>query len=193
MQLDFSKLNTATTEARQKALERDFIATDNEEHIEAITEPKTATESPRKAPEQIETEEAVKDKMTVISVSNLAEARELQKALEAGISTDTDKLDLFLQAVKVVGLLTGDNTYYERIREKAISVYGEGQLEQIPLEWRLQDIQTALKKMRASLKRKTLKPDTIASITEAIKEHEAKEQELKSLIADASQLTLNIR
>lgn len=189
MALDFTVLDALPKVTAQKALEEDFKTIDEEEPTEALEGLEMAFTG---LTEGTATEEEVEDPvegLKVVALGDIKKSRELQEGIVRGIREGVPEYTLLLQAVEAVALLTGEDSYYKQIREDLIAIHGDGLQNQLPLEWQLEDIKTGLRKMKASLKRKTLKPETRQRIEEAVKVYEARGKEVAEAIADASQLT----
>ena len=86
--------------------------------------------------------------------------------------------------------MTGDKLFYRLIEKDLKAIYGEAFLDDIPLEWELQEVETRLGRLREAYKRETTSPDSKQRIETAIREHEAQVTTLKGLLERASKTEL---
>lgn len=193
MNINFSRLDKLQSTGQENALKQPFEAVDNKNSVD---NEKTLKTSNRVLTEGItpnkQTDETT-GKLKLVSYENIEKSRRLQREIVSGVRAGTPETILLLKAVEAIVALTGEEKYYTEIRADLEAIHGEGLGVQIPLEWALADIQEELGKLRTAVKRKKIKQETKARITTAIVEHEAREQEIKKQIVEASQITLKLR
>lgn len=193
MSLDFSLLDALPQKTAQKAIEEDFKDLDEEIPTDTLKGLKMASTGLTEGiAKEDHVEEAVEG-LKVVALGDIRKSRELQASIVQGIKAGVPEYTLLLQAVEAIALLTGEKEYYSQIRESILTIHGEGLEKQLPLEWLLQDIQEDLKKIRATLKRKNLKPDTRRELEEAVIAHELREKEVQAKLDEARQLKLDFR
>lgn len=193
MSLDFSILDALPKQTAQKALEEDFKDLDEEIPADTLKGLKKAyTGLTEGIAEKDPVEEAVEG-LKVVALGDIKKSRELQASIVQGIKAGVPEYTLLLQAVEAIALLTGEKEYYNQIRESILTIHGEGLERQLPLEWLLQDIQEDLKKLRATLKRKTLKPETRRQLEEAVTAQALREKEVQAKLDEARQQKLDLR
>lgn len=128
--------------------------------------------------------------LKILPLQNIRESEQLQRDIIEGLRAGSSVYSLFLQAVKAISLLTGEEAYYSQIREDLIAVHGEGLEKPQPLKMALDDTQRELKRLGAVLKRKNLRPETRKALQEALTAHRDREAQLKEAIDRTAQLTL---
>lgn len=130
------------------------------------------------------------EELKILPLQNIRESEQLQRDIVEGLRAGEPVYSLFLQAVKAIALLTGEEAYYTQIRELVAAVHGEGLEKPQPLRMALEDTQRKLKKLGAVLKRKNLTPETRKALQEALTAHRDREAQLKEAIDRTAQLTI---
>ena len=103
---------------------------------------------------------------------------ELLKGIQRGEGIYT----LFLQAVEIIGLMTGDTVIHNQAAEDIKSIYGVGLLERQPLQMELDEIRQRLDKLTEATERAGQPDDTLMRIYNAIAQHKTREQQIESLM-----------
>ena len=99
-----------------------------------------------------------------------------------GIKQGENIYNLFLQAVNIIGLMTGDTVIHNQAAEDIKSIYGVGLLERQPLELELSEIRQRLEKLSAAIERKGEPDDSLRRIYNAITQHKTREQQIEDLM-----------
>ena len=103
---------------------------------------------------------------------------ELLKGIQRGEGIYT----LFLQAIEIIGLMTGDTVIHTQAAEDIKSIYGVGLLERQPLELELSKIRQRLGKLTEATERADQPDDTLMRIYNAIAQHKARERQIEDLM-----------
>lgn len=103
---------------------------------------------------------------------------EILKGARAGESTQL----LLLKAVECISCMTGDKLFYEQVRKDLKLIYGEVFLEEIPLEWELEEVQERLQKLNEALKM-DMDTDARQRVQSAIRSHEERVARLTELLS----------
>lgn len=97
-----------------------------------------------------------------------ASREEILRGLQAGQAVET----LFLQAVEVIGCMTGDADFPRRIREGLLTVYGTGFAEDRARRMQREAVQERLQRLTEAAGREA-DPDERQRMKNAIKAHQA--------------------
>ncbi len=113
---------------------------------------------------------------------NIKESETLQTELLKGVKAGEATHTLLLKACKAISLMTGNKVFYNQIEADIKAIYGEGLLEQIPLEWELDEVRERKAKLEEAYKREETSTDAKERIGRAIKAHEERANYLSSLL-----------
>lgn len=116
---------------------------------------------------------------------NIRRSEELRTEILKGMKKGEQVQYLFLQAVECISSMTGDKAFFNQIEAELLAIYGEGLLNKIPLEWKLQETEDRLNKLREACSRDATSPDSKKRIEQAIREHELEIVTLKELLTKA--------
>lgn len=173
MELDFSGLfdapETVDKESKEKAWQ-DAKAT--------LQSPAAAAEGKQQAASLLiahrEKREAQKRTLEVYAdyQGNIRRAAEGRTALLKGIREGQSLCTLLLQAVGIIGAMTGDEDYPQRVRAELLAVYGAGFAEPEPHRMELQAVTDRLERLTEAARRET-DPGELQRINGAIKAHRA--------------------
>lgn len=122
--------------------------------------------------------------------TNIRRSGELRTDILKGVKAGEPVHTLLLKAVEYISNMTGDKLFYSQIEKDLKAIYGEAFLDDIPLEWELDEVKTRLDRLREAYKRETTDTDSKHRIETAIKEHEEKIATLKRLLERANKNTL---
>lgn len=89
---------------------------------------------------------------------------------------------LFLQAVEVISLMTGDQGFATSIRNNLDAVYGIGLQDPDVQSMRLQEITGRLERLKEAVKREDIKKDNQEKIKNAIRQHEEQADEIRAAL-----------
>lgn len=128
-----------------------------------------------------------------------AQQQSIQKAgylnsdLLRGIKRGESIYKLFLQAVEIIGLLTGDTTMHSQASEDIKAIYGMGFLEPYPVQMELDEIRQRLSKLSEAIKQPGQPDDTLKRIYSAIEYHRQREMQIENLMqpSDTRQIQKN--
>jgi hypothetical protein len=115
---------------------------------------------------------------------NIQKAGQYTTELLKGIKQGESIYNLFLQAVNIIGLMTGDTVIHSQAAEDLKAIYGEGLLQPEPLIIELQEIRQRLEKLSAAISREDQPDDTLRRIYAAIAQHKTREQQIMGLIGE---------
>lgn len=104
-----------------------------------------------------------------------------------GIQRGEDIYKLFLQAIEIIGLMTGDTVIHKQAAEDIKTIYGVGLLEPYPLQLELSEIRQRLGKLTEATERADQPDDTLKRIYNAIAQHKTRERQIESLIERGEQ------
>lgn len=202
LKLDFTGLNklalheaqkdfTDAPEAPETALEEPLRGKPIEIALEALKGLKKSQEAPQK--QRVEQKALIsltrekEDRQRTLEAyrdyqNNIKKAGSLRTDILKGVQTGEPAQTLLLKAVECISCMTGDRLFYTQIAEDLKAVYGEAFLEEIPLEWELEEVEERLEKMKEALARETTEPDAKDRIKRAIRKHEEKRTQLKELL-----------
>ena len=110
---------------------------------------------------------------------NIKKAGDLIPEITKGILTADNPLTLLLKAIKCIGLMTGNNAFYDQSIQDIKAVYGIGLHDPQAIEIELQEIDSRLAKFWAAIK--DAAPEEQKSLEQAIKAHEQRIEYLKEL------------
>jgi len=162
------------------ALKLDFTGLNNIALKEAQRDFKTAleaTEEPTRGKPCQPIENAYKEYQ-----SNIRKSGSLRTDILKGVQAGEPAQKLLLKAVECISRMTGDTLFYSQIEKDLKAIYGDAFLEEIPLEWELEEVETRLEKLKEALARETTEPDAKDRIKRAIRKHEEKQTEIKELL-----------
>ena len=106
------------------------------------------------------------------------EAGSLRNDILKGVRSGEGIYSLFLKAVKVIALTTGNSLYYDQIEQDLLAIYGAGLHEQEPLQIEKEATQKRLEKLLEAEKTET-QADTRERIQAAIRAHRKRIEELE--------------
>lgn len=181
MELDFSGLFGAPGTADKEGKEET-----RQDAKDAPQSPTAATEQKQQAASLLtahkEKQEAQKRALEVYAdyQSNIRRAAEGRTALLKGIQEGQSLCTLLLQAVEIIGAMTGDEDYPQRIRAELLAVYGAGFAEPEPHRMELQAVTARLERLTEAARRET-DPGELQRINGAIKAHRAALDRLNSM------------
>lgn len=181
MELDFSGLFGAPETADKEGKEET-----RQDAKDAPQSPAAATEEKRQAASLLtahrEKQEAQKRAIEVYAdyQGNIRRAAEGRTALLKGIQEGQSLCTLLLQAVEIIGAMTGDEDYPQRIRAELLAVYGAGFAEPEPHRMELQAVTARLERLTEAARRET-DPGELQRINGAIKAHRAALDRLNSM------------
>lgn len=113
---------------------------------------------------------------------NIRKSGSLRTDILKGVQAGEPAQKLLLKAVECISRMTGDTLFYSQIEKDLKAIYGDAFLEEIPLEWELEEVETRLGKLREALERETTEADAKDRIKRAIRKHEEKRTEIKALL-----------
>ena len=134
----------------------------------------------------------VTDGNTIISLHNLEEVKELKEELIGDIAKHEAAAKIVMKALRALALLDGDEDFFLQARKEIIDVWGNGYNEELPLQWKLEDIEADLRTLYRNSKRKTIDADTRMKLTAAIKDKEAQAEDVRQIIEEERQQKLKL-
>lgn len=99
-----------------------------------------------------------------------------------GIQRGENIYKLFLQAIEIIGLMTGDTVIHNQAAEDIKTVFGVGLLEPYPLQMELEEIRQRINKLSEATERADQLDDSLKRIYNAIAQHKTRERQIESLI-----------
>lgn len=115
---------------------------------------------------------------------NRRESSQLQAEILKGARAGEDIYSLFLKACKAVSLMTSTELFYRQIEGDIREIYGQGLLEQHPLQIELQQAKKRLQRLEEAQDR-SIDPMPKERIQRAIKAHETKIAYIEDLLQRA--------
>lgn len=110
---------------------------------------------------------------------NIKKAGDLIPEITKGILAAENPLALLLKAIKCIGIMTGNNAFYDQSIQDIKAVYGIGLHDPQAVEIELQETDSRLAKLWAAINSAT--PEEQKNIERAIKAHERRIEYLKTL------------
>ena len=110
---------------------------------------------------------------------NIKKAGDLIPEITKGILAADNPLTLLLKAIKCIGLMTGNNAFYNQSLTDIKAVYGIGLHDPQAIEIELQETDSRLAKLWAAINDAT--PEEQKNLERAIKAHEQRIEYLKKL------------
>lgn len=110
-------------------------------------------------------------------------AQELRIKLSDSINAGKPPLEIILEVAKLVGELSGEDSYYETIREQILSVYGLALGDKFILEDELAEVRARLEKISAAYENPDFTEEEHIRIGYALENHKkeiARLEQLKS-------------
>lgn len=200
LKLDFTGLNNIALKEAQRDFKTALEATEEstrgkpcqpiENALEVLKGLKTAPEAPETAIEgkalisltrEKEERQRIADAYKEYQ-SNIRKSGSLRTDILKGVQAGEPAQKLLLKAVECISRMTGDTLFYSQIEKDLKAIYGDAFLEEIPLEWELEEVETRLEKLKEALARETTEPDAKDRIKRAIRKHEEKQTEIKELL-----------
>lgn len=135
----------------------------------------------RKQREKLENErkakEIIKEQSRVVRDGSMLQAEIMKGLLEGkGIGL------LFLKALELVELLTGERSFPQQAKDCYLDIYGEGLLQEEPLKDKLASARRRLRKLTKAAERPEFEEGEKRRILRAIEAHKADIERLKGLI-----------
>ena len=111
-------------------------------------------------------------------------AQELRIKLSESVNAGKPPLEIILELAKLVGELSGEDSYYETIREQILSVYGLALGDKFILDDELAQVKTRLEKISAAYENPAFTEEEHIRIGYALEAHKKEIARLESLKAD---------
>lgn len=108
-------------------------------------------------------------------------AQELRIKLSDSINAGKPPLEIILEVAKLVGELSGEDSYYETIREQILSVYGLALGDKFILEDELAEVRTRLEKISAAYENPDFTEEEHIRIGYALENHKKEIARLERL------------
>ena len=108
-------------------------------------------------------------------------AQELRIKLSDLINAGKPPLEIILEVAKLVGELSGEDSYYETIREQILSVYGLALGDKFILEDELAEVRTRLEKISAAYENPDFTEEEHIRIGYALENHKKEIARLERL------------
>ena len=108
-------------------------------------------------------------------------AQELRIKLSDSINAGKPPLEIILEMAKLVGELSGEDSYYETIREQILSVYGLALGDKFILEDELAEVKTRLEKISAAYENPDFTEEEHIRIGYALENHKKEIARLERL------------
>lgn len=108
-------------------------------------------------------------------------AQELRIKLSDSINAGKPPLEIILKMAKLVGELSGEDSYYETIREQILSVYGLALGDKFILEDELAEVRTRLEKISAAYENPDFTEEEHIRIGYALENHKKEIARLERL------------
>lgn len=209
LQLDFTGLNniahstaikdfTDVPEATEKAIEepveaREIPLDSFKALLGAVDKPTEDTQKPVEGIALIKLQREQEDHNRTLEAyrsyqDNIRRSGSLRTDILKGARAGDPVQLLFLKAVECIGCMTGDKLFTEQVKKDLKTIYGEGLLEPIPLEWELDEVKERLKRLEDAYNRAEIGTDDKAKIYKAIEAHRARANYLKGLIDKGIQI-----
>lgn len=178
--LDFSPIDALIERGRQK---RKTAAEDS------------STAATQRSPEElgaladIKLTRAQEDRQNSIEMfktyqDNIRRSDQIREELMRGVRSGERAESLFLKAVRAISLMTGDSLFYEQIEKDIRSIWGEGCLSEIPLEWEIAEIEERVQNMREALKSEDMDPRSRERVMKAVSAHTRRMDELRGRLEE---------
>lgn len=108
-------------------------------------------------------------------------AQELRIKLSDSINAGKPPLEIILEVAKLVGELSGEDSYYGTIREQILSVYGLALGDKFILEDELAEVRTRLEKISAAYENPDFTEEEHIRIGYALENHKKEIARLERL------------
>lgn len=195
LNLDFSGLNSIATRQAQKDFTEPLEEKEVQDYHREEKAPETATEAQEEeigSPAVIKLQREQEEHRRNLEIyreyqNNIKQSEGLRTDIMRGVKAGEAPQALLLKAVKCISLMTGDNLFYSQIEQDLKTIWGEGFLDRIPLEWELEEVQDRIGKMLEALGREE-DPDSRHRLETAISAHRKKAGELAILISKAGEV-----
>lgn len=112
--------------------------------------------------------------------SNRRKASQLQADILKGANAGEDIYTLFLQAVQVISLMTGNVPYYEQIKADIMAVYGIALQEPQALNVLLDAVQNRINKLDIAINQQGLDTADKARIQTALNKNKEQKEQIKN-------------
>lgn len=183
LNLDFSGLDSIALKQAQK----DFTEPAAGAAGEPAQRASEAPESPQSDLATIKLQRDKEDHQKNLEVyreyqDNIRRSGQLRSELLKGVKAGEAPQSLLLKAVECISCMTGDTLFYNQMKSDLKAIYGEGFLDEIPLEWELEEVRKRTEKLQEALHREGTDTASREQIQRAIEAHRRKERELEELI-----------
>ncbi len=165
MKLDFSKLAGGGT-------------------LEAVPDQGAKTGQPPEIERRLEHKRDELDRAAEICAEyqkNIKAAEALQVDIIKGVKRGESPAKLFLEAVHIISLMTGNEAVYSQILADFKAIYGRGLRGPAPLAMELEEVEARAKKLEAA-EAEEEDPDSRARIRNALAAHKAEARRLREAL-----------
>ena len=111
-------------------------------------------------------------------------AQELRVKLSESVNAGKPPLEIILELAKLIGELSGEDSYSETIREQILSVYGLALGDKFILDDELAQVKARLEKISAAYENPAFTDEEHIRIGYALEAHKAEISRLEQLKAD---------
>ncbi len=113
---------------------------------------------------------------------NIQAAGQYTTEMLKGIKQGENIYNLFLKAVNIIGLMTGDTVIHTQAAEDIKTIYGVGLSEPYPLQLELSEIRQRLDRLAEATERADQPDDTLIRIYNAIAQHKTRERQIEQIM-----------
>ena len=106
----------------------------------------------------------------------------LRKQIRDDINLAKSPYEILLDVAKTVGEISGEENFYQEIRESLINIYGEVLQEKPVLEIELDEVSARREKIQAALSKKEFSDDDKRRIQSALIRHDKEIERLKEIL-----------
>lgn len=110
-------------------------------------------------------------------------AQELRTTLTNSINAGKPPLEIVLELAKLIGEVSGEDSYYQTTREQILSIYGLALKDKFILEDELAEVRTRLEKISAAYQNPDFTEEEHIRIGYALENHKKEIERLERLKA----------
>lgn len=111
-------------------------------------------------------------------------AQDLRIMLTDSINAGKNPLEILLAMAKILGEISGEDSYYSYTREQILAVYGFALNEKFVLQKEIEEVSRRLKKIEAAIKNSAFTDEEHKRMGYALERHKEEIARLESLTAE---------